>query len=465
MRSASADPTHNPARQRANPGAPRTRAVRERFLQCHYPCEETRLRRRRGPSRPARAGLAVALCAALAFGCAYGKRQRDIERTPVTDTGVGARIIYPGQSAAMPGSPAGAPAGASPGSSPDSSAQQGSVTPGSTPVTFIGGASQDEQKSISVHEEPLYYKYLLLPFAVAAAPFVALSEAVRGEPEPGPALPEPEHTRQAPPPPPPPTDYESVRLEAMERELARRDGAAPPPPTAAAPSDTSIGDELAALQRRPIPPRPPEARVASASPSEAGSGERPFAAADGIVDRDGDGRIDQWIFREDGEIVRNAFDDDGDGRAERTLLYDRQTHRIARVEEDLDGDGAVDSWTDYRDGAIVRRRADADQDGNVDSWSYFEDDQIARHESDASGDGFRDRVRFYQSGELVREEQDNDGDGRAELILYYGAGTEVVRRDEDSDGDGAVDSVSHYENGRLARRELIAPAPAPPDEP
>jgi hypothetical protein len=412
--------------------------------------------------RPLRSGLAAALCALLGFGCAYADRGSDRDRTPVRDTGVGASIIYPGQSVTMPGTPATPAAPAQPGATPDpQGAAQGSVAPGSSPVTFIGGASQDDKRSVRIEESPLYYKYLLLPFAIAAAPFVAVADALRPEEEPGPPVPGPDHARPAPPPPPPPVDYETARLAAMEREIEDRQPTAQAPTGAsAAAGSRSISDELAALQRTPVQavPEAPARPRAAAPPAPA---DPVFASADGIVDRDDDGRIDQWIFREDGEIVRNVFDDDGDGRPDRTLHYDRSSHRIAQVEEDTDRDGAVDSWTDYRDGVIVRRRADADRDGNVDSWSYFRGDELARHESDTTGDGFRDRVRFYASGALSREEQDNDGDGNAEVTLYYDADARITRRDEDTDGDGRVDVISHYEDGHLTRRELLGASTAP----
>jgi hypothetical protein len=413
------------------------------------------------------------LAALLLPGCfAYSNRGSDIDRTPVVDTGVGARIIYPGQTAAMP-VPGQAASGQAPsGQTRSGQAQSGqtspeagasdTVTPGSGSITFIGGAAVDEKKSVRIREEPLFHKYLMLPLAIAAAPFAAAAEAIRGDEEPGPEIPARPH-QQAPPAPPPQgpspsaLDYEQAELQAMERELAQRGELAQT--SAPAPGGPSIADELAALQRQPAPETAPAVASAPVRPAR----EDPtLVTADGIVDRDGDGRVDQWIFRQDGEIVRTLFDQDGDGHPDRTLVYDPQSHRIAHVEEDSDLDGAVDSWTDYRDGQIIRRRADANQDGQVDSWSYYKGDEIARHESDTSGDGFRDRVRFYRNGVVSREEQDNDGDGQAELTLHFDAASQVVRRDEDTDGDGKVDVISYYEGGRLVRRELLGGAPEGP---
>ena len=137
--------------------------------------------------------------------------------------------------------------------------------------------------------------------------------------------------------------------------------------------------------------------------------------ADGIVDRDGDGRVDQWIFRENGEIARVELDENRDGRPDRILHYDLGTHQIRRVEEDGNADGVSDSWTDYEDGRVSRRRGDGDYDGVADTWSFYRDGVITRHEQDTTGDGFRDRMGYYVDGKLVREEHDRDGDGRKDV--------------------------------------------------
>jgi hypothetical protein len=359
---------------------------------------------------------------------------------------------------------------------------------------MIGGAQRDELQHMEYREEPTWAKYVVLPFAVAAAPFKWAADRLRGERESGPevprATPSAPHAAHRPPP-----DYETRSLENLERELeaqqsrARAATAGPRAPTAAHPGAPpgssiapgpapSIADELAALRRAsaiqtsPQPQQTPPIRVASAHPTEASmTGAAPPRAAQtarkaavpsepahGIVDRNGDGHTDHWIYREAGEIVREVFDDDFDGRPDRTLLYDRKTHQVHRVEEDADRDGAFDSWTDYRDGSVVRRRADRDGDGVVDDWSYFTGGRVTRHEQDTTGDGFRDRVGTYRDGQLAREDLDRDGDGRLDRIIHYGQNEQIAKEEEDSDGDGQVDLISHYESGRLARRELLDPS-------
>ena len=399
---------------------------------------------------------AAALLAAstLTPGCLYyGNQSRDVDRTPIVDTGVGATILMPGQSApSFPGGSA-APGGAEPGApgSPSGgpgSAQSSGAPAGGGPISMIGGTRVDETTHVRVHEEPVWLKYLGLPFALAAAPFVAAKQAIQGEPEAGPEVPRVDPPRPQAAVKPPGASYEEHLLDGLERELDQRQLPAASPRAGAAPAQPgatrapSIADELASLQRtpaesgaRPAPATVPSARTA---PRVQSSTE---PVADGIVDRNQDGRIDLWIYREQGEIVRRVLDEDYDG--------------------------AADSWIEYQEGVPLRRRADTNHDGAVDSWTFYRDGQTSRHEQDTTGNGFRDRVGFYEAGKLVREEQDTLGNGRPDVIVYFDDREQIVRRAEDTDHDGRIDVISHYQNGRLSRRELMeAAAQAPrPDAP
>ena len=420
-----------------------------------------------------RLATALTVCAAIP-GCFFSNIQQDVDRTPVMDTGAGASILMPGEAAPLmvpgAGTP-GAPVGSA--SPPDrSSATQGSrsqsgapAASAGAPISMLGGTRVEEEKHLSAKEEPIWWKYLTLPFAVVAAPFKLAADSATSPGEAGPPVPE-EEAPPTPAPAPPRMDYESVRMQQLERELDQRtasDTAPEPRPVAQA----SIADELAALQRTPAAGRPAAAsapreplaavRPAASAPERSQSSLVPTPPADGIVDRNGDGRIDQWIYREQGLLARRVLDDDFDGRAERSFIYDRTTQQLVRVEEDTNQDGAVDAWTEYQEGQIVRRRADADHDGAVDTWILYRDGQTLRHEQDSTGDGFRDRVGFYLEGRLERDEVDTNGDGRADLFNRYDDREQVVRREEDTDFDGQVDRISHFESGKLSRREIIDP--------
>ena len=434
--------------------------------------------------KPLVAAIGCGLTLALAGCPAFQSVDRDIERTPVVNTGAGASIIYPGQSAPPhPGNQhpraAGTGNGQSSSNGPTESYQRSGNggSGGGGGVTMIGGTAVEEERHQRIEEAPQYWKYLTLPFAIVAAPFVYAYDSVVGEPEAGPEIPTASRQpqRNAPPAGPPPVDYETQRLEQMERELAERRGAATrpePAPIRRAPSvgpsgstgdgGPSIADELAALrgtsegQQAGTRPAYTSAGVAPVPTGRSGVARaNELATASGHVDRDGDGRVDHWIFRERGQISRELFDEDFDGAPDRTLHYDLGTHQVARIEEDNNRDGRADTWTALREGRVVGRRADADEDGQVDTWTFYRAGVVTRIERDASGNGFRDHVAHYQDGKLSREEKDDDGDGIPDLITHYDAQERVERVEEDANGDGHLDVVSHYEEGRLKSRELL----------
>ncbi len=413
--------------------------------------------------------------AALAIqisGCmSYNNTTTDLDRTPIVNMGTRASIIYPGQGAPTLRGSAPQAQYAAPGSSPQS---------GSAPndqFSSLGGARMEENRHVDIRKGPLVLKYLAAPFKLIAVPFVLAKEAIEGEPEPGPAIPrrpDPQlpHAQSGAGPAPQhqATDYETAMLEDLTRQLDERRATEPREApqqriaSARRPS-LSIADELRELQRAPEAPRRPSDRPsfpAPATPAKTSPSREPgnlFPTASGIVDRNNDGRIDQWIFRENGEIAKEVLDEDFDGRPDRTIVFDPQTHRPSRVEEDTNGDGVLNSWTDYENGAIARRRSDSNGDGTVDTWSFFRAGQLTRHEQDTSGDGFRDVASFFDEGRRIREERDANGDGRPDAILYFDSNEQLVRREEDRDGDGGLEVVSHYEAGRLVRRELLdAPA-------
>jgi antitoxin component YwqK of YwqJK toxin-antitoxin module len=223
---------------------------------------------------------------------------------------------------------------------------------------------------------------------------------------------------------------------------------AAPAPSAAGARPSSIADELALLQRR-VPPR------GVAPGAAAGAAATPPGVADRVNDADRDGRPDQWQYRENGVLVRELFDQNGDGRVDRTVLYDPATGHKRSEEDDANQDGRVDSWVEYQGEQVVRRRQDASGDGEPDAWTFYRGGQLARVEEDRNGDGFRDRVGYYEAGKLTRETEDSNGDGRPDRITLYDAQERVRQRSEDRDGDGLVDARSFYENGKLVRRELV----------
>lgn len=107
------------------------------------------------------------------------------------------------------------------------------------------------------------------------------------------------------------------------------------------------------------------------------------------VDEDLDGRMDRWesydqdgrllkvaasrrgaapdvwnVLGPDGQPSRREYDDDGDGRVDRSELL--SAGRVVRLEVDSDRDGRVDRWQEWRDGRLAGEELDTDGDGRPD---------------------------------------------------------------------------------------------------
>jgi len=343
----------------------------------------------------------------------------------------------------------------------------GGNPPSSGNLVFIGGAQQDVETSRETHNEPLWLKPLLFPFAVVAYPFTKTYEALSGEDhENGPAVPRPNVQ------PARPLTHEEMqaRQEAdalgdLQRQLEQRGQSAQADPGTlqasanpgqGASARPSIAEELAALQaRRDGRALPPQAKPPTVAAAPQGATALPTGpgVADLVEDRNHDGRPDHWVYREGGRIVREVFDDHGKGMPDRILYYDATGTQVVRSEEDTNGDGRIDTWTDYKNGQIVNRRADTDGDGMVDTWTFYRDGQIVRLEQDTDGDGLPDRIEFYEGGHRVREERDRNG--KPAVITYFDKNDQPIQRDEDTDGDGVLDLRSYYRAGKLVRREVM----------
>ncbi len=436
----------------------------------------------KNPRRAALRHVVIVGGCALALGCAKGNSDIRRERTPVSDFGVGATVIMPGQQLPMPG--------------PNGSG------PSAGNVTWVGGArsqgsSQRMQSSEPLGEAmkksaekaagPVAGAAVGAPVAAAGALANKAGEHIRQRSSSTPGTStaqgtaDPAGTPTAQPAPPPaPLDphhaAETARIDELERELTRRQGnVAPPIPlpipvppqvgetgtqhASVAPTGRSfsIADELAMLQAK-IPPKTRPEDLAGVRAESHEPAPRAGGVADQVSDRNGDGRPDHWVYRHAGQKVRELFDEDGDSAPDRTIYYDPRTGLEQSQEEDANLDGRLDTWVEYRDGKIARQRRDTDHDGFLDTWTFYRDGQITREEQDLNGDGFRNRMAFYEQGRLVREREDQDGDGRVDRVTLYDGSERIVQRDEDQDGDGLIDTRSYYENGRLARRELLEKA-------
>ena len=452
-----------------------------------------------------------ALCLAASMACAYADVTEDGDRHPVFNTGVGATILYPGQSTAMPpvhpghrlpagapmpnqpaapgpqGQPLPAPAPAGPGTiggAPSYSVQQG---PGSSSgsssgggITFIGGAQVDEEVYTQVHQEPRWLKYLMAPVAIAAYPFVAVYDAVTGDdgPPPAPPAPEPEAPLFSPPAPADAqTQYEQSQLEALESELASQHagqpgvnppgGPAPAPRMARpAPTGSSISSELEALQRG-IPPRIPggastveEAPGARSEPQPSGARAQarsarsePQASGARAEARSASAAPQPSETDSRGGVADQVTDRNGDGRPDHWIY--RRSGQLVRELFDENADGAPDRYVFYEPatGEKNREEEDTDLDGQIDSWIEYQNGQTTRHRRDSNADGVLDTWSFYRGGELSRLEEDRNADGFRDRVGFYQAGL-LAREEEDRNGDGQPDRVTLFdEQERIRQRD------------
>lgn len=430
------------------------------------------------------ATLGTVLCA----GCS--PLHQGLPYAPIFNTGARATIISPGQNApVMPGqqvpgtssySGAGQP-GSYSGSYSGTPGGPGAPPPGTPPsaygspyggnpndLSMLGGAVTVDTRDVKRPRNALSGNPLLWPFAVITWPIAKLADALDGKDdqavldnraqqivESGGA---PTYLGQG--------DRQDQQLaqenaanEAMQRELAMRQGGTSPGTAPQTPSQlaasrpqggmTSIASELAALRERAAA-KPMNARNAALPGSTAAAG------ADDVEDRDGDGRPDVWRYQRDGKLVREVFDDDADGTPDRTVHYEPGGKHVARVEQDDDGDGQADTWILYENGKMSQRRTDTNHDGQADTWTFYDESgQITRQAQDLDGDGARDRAEVFENGKLARRTEDLDGDGRPDRSTSFDAKGQAIETEEDKDGDGQIDVRSYYADGRLVKRQML----------
>jgi hypothetical protein len=400
--------------------------------------------------------LLILACFTLACG---GTTTGAVYRTPIVERGVCATILMPGQTMPMP----------EPGETPGC---QGGYT-----SIAGGGVVEEGQKTTKTEPHPAVkvlgapFAVLLFPFKLVAAGAAKLGDAVNPDDE-VPLDPRLRSKQAQVAKVDPQTQHEQEQLSALEQELEQRGGStrmsqsgpaietgsasstAPPPPR------SSIAAELAALRGGAgEPATAPQATAQTAALAPAprhASSALPATPADRVLDQDGDGQADHWIYLSQGRPAREQFDDNGDGAPDRTVLRDPASGEQQRVEEDRNGDGVADILSEYKGGQLARIRRDMDLDGVPDAWSFYRAGQLAREEQDPDGDGFRNRVALYHEGRLLVEREDRDGDGRVDRLTRYDAEERMAQRDEDQDGDGLVDARAYYEGGKLVRRELVS---------
>ena len=88
--------------------------------------------------------------------------------------------------------------------------------------------------------------------------------------------------------------------------------------------------------------------------------------------------MDVVTYFQDGRIIRQEEDSNGDGRVDTKIYFERG--RMVRTERDLAGRSTPTNW-------------------QPDRWEYFEDGRMVRMGTDLDGDGFADAALFSEDGD------------------------------------------------------------------
>jgi hypothetical protein len=144
-------------------------------------------------------------------------------------------------------------------------------------------------------------------------------------------------------------------------------------------------------------------------------------------DRNGDGKPDQVAYHKGQRIptlVEN--DDDFDGQPDHWVYYDA-AGQLVKVGSSRRGGTKPDFWVySGPDGKATKQDYDEDDDGRIDRTEMLTDGRVTRVEVDADRDGRIDRWQNWQAGRLVSEDLDTDGDGKPDRRLRYSSRGEVV---------------------------------------
>jgi hypothetical protein len=144
-----------------------------------------------------------------------------------------------------------------------------------------------------------------------------------------------------------------------------------------------------------------------------------------------------------------------------SIVVEEGKERVIRKERDLNGDGRVDMWEAFdKDGNLVKQAFDLDFDGKPDLVITYEKGQLVRKEFAPGFDGLVRTIEYYESGKLVRKERDTKGDGKIDTWEYYENG-ELDRIGVDLDGDGQVDRWTRRGGDKEGEPSATAPV-APP---
>jgi hypothetical protein len=90
------------------------------------------------------------------------------------------------------------------------------------------------------------------------------------------------------------------------------------------------------------------------------------------IDSDHDGRIDLWLFFQNGKVGEEQRDTNIDGEPDELITFN-ELGQISRVRRDRNFDGKIDEWEIYVNGSLERRGVDDAYEGRVTRWDHDAD--------------------------------------------------------------------------------------------
>jgi hypothetical protein len=108
-----------------------------------------------------------------------------------------------------------------------------------------------------------------------------------------------------------------------------------------------------------------------------------------------------------------------DGKVDHVEIYDAKG-AIVRVENDTKGDGKINEWIYYENGIPVKAEKDLTGSGKPNMTLFYDSKgQVTKSEADTNGDGKIDEWVYYENGKPIKAEKDTKGDGKPDTWINY----------------------------------------------
>ena len=131
-----------------------------------------------------------------------------------------------------------------------------------------------------------------------------------------------------------------------------------------------------------------------------------------------DGKPDHFYTYRDGRISKSEVDRNFDGRIDQWEFYDHEG-RPEHAESDENFDGRPDVWYFYENGSLVRSERDTDFNGQPDWFSFFRNGILVRSDCRPNGSKIVIRRLIYVNGVLREEWVDENEDGKFDYKILH----------------------------------------------